>query len=308
MLLGSAEVDATWAGPPTADEIQAKDETRLLGGDDLRTGRDRRGHDPGAPPDGRAHGGRDRRRPDPLYRRSDLPAPEELLDPGAIHQPRARERGPAGQGGEDFSPTPWPGDRLQPDEVVWFRMDVGRNKNADPKWLIPLICRLGHVTKKEIGAIRIFPDETRFEIAKTHEGLFRDALKNSPRDDVTITPSEAPTPGGAGGYKGGAKKPFKRDDERGGDRPARPPFAKKPFNRDERTGDGPRPEFKKKPYAPRTDAERGAERAPRAEGDKPFSKAPGAKKPFQSKPGFKPAGKPGAKPFNKAGKPGKRFD
>ncbi|MBB4796450.1 ATP-dependent RNA helicase DeaD [Brevundimonas bullata] len=292
MLLNSAGVDATWAGAPTAEEILAKDETRLLGGDifeqavteeDMVLARrlmsERTADEIAAA----------------LIRviKKDLPAPEDLLDPGAIHQPRGRDRSAAG-GGEDFSPTPWPGDRLQADEVVWFRMDVGRNKNADPKWLIPLICRVGHITKKEIGAIRTFPDETRFEIAKTHEGLFRDALKNSPRDDVTITPSEAPTPGG-----GGFKKPFKkRDDDRGGDRPA---FAKKPFNRDERTGDGPRPDFKKKPYAPRTDAERG----PRTDGDKPY-----AKKPFGAKPGgFKPGGKPaGAKPFNKAGKPGKRFD
>lgn len=295
MLLNSAGVDATWAGAPTAEEILAKDETRLLGGDifeqavteeDMVLARrlmsERTADEIAAA----------------LIRviKKDLPAPEDLLDPGAIHQPRGRDRNAAAGGGEDFSPTPWPGDRLQADEVVWFRMDVGRNKNADPKWLIPLICRVGHITKKEIGAIRTFPDETRFEIAKTHEGLFRDALKNSPRDDVTITPSEAPTPGGGGGFK----KPFKkRDDDRGGDRP---PFAKKPFNRDERTGDGPRPDFKKKPYAPRTDAERSA---PRADGDKPY-----AKKPFGAKPGgFKPGGKPaGAKPFNKAGKPGKRFD
>jgi hypothetical protein len=34
---------------------------------------------------------------------------------------------------------------------VWFRLNVGREKNADPKWLIPLICRQGHVTKQDIG-------------------------------------------------------------------------------------------------------------------------------------------------------------
>ena len=39
---------------------------------------------------------------------------------------------------------------------AWFRVAVGRTNNADPKWLIPLICRVGHVTKKDIGEIRIF--------------------------------------------------------------------------------------------------------------------------------------------------------
>lgn len=180
MLLNSAGVDATWAGAPTAEEILAKDETRLLGGEifeqavteeDMVLARrlmsERTADEIAAA----------------LIRviKKDLPAPEDLLDPGAIHQPRGRDRNAAGGGGEDFSPTPWPGDRLQADEVVWFRMDVGRNKNADPKWLIPLICRVGHITKKEIGAIRTFPDETRFEIAKTHEGLFRDAEEQPAR-------------------------------------------------------------------------------------------------------------------------------
>ena len=37
---------------------------------------------------------------------------------------------------------------------MWFRMDVGRRQNADPRWLLPLICRRGHITKAEIGAMR----------------------------------------------------------------------------------------------------------------------------------------------------------
>ena len=45
-------------------------------------------------------------------------------------------------------------------------MNVGRTRNADPRWLIPLICRRGHITKREIGSIRISDRETRFEIAR----------------------------------------------------------------------------------------------------------------------------------------------
>ena len=47
---------------------------------------------------------------------------------------------------------------------VWFRIDVGRLRNADPRWLIPVICARGGITKAEIGAIRVLPRETRFEI------------------------------------------------------------------------------------------------------------------------------------------------
>ncbi|HAC01292.1 MAG TPA: helicase, partial [Brevundimonas sp.] len=62
-------------------------------------------------------------------------------DPGdGPQRKQRRERDAAG--GDDYAPAPWPGDRLQPDEVSWFRLDIGRNRNADPKWLIPLICRI----------------------------------------------------------------------------------------------------------------------------------------------------------------------
>ncbi len=49
--------------------------------------------------------------------------------------------------------------------MVVFRMNIGRNANADPRWMIPVICRRGGITKNEIGAIRILDNETQFEIA-----------------------------------------------------------------------------------------------------------------------------------------------
>jgi ATP-dependent RNA helicase DeaD len=46
-------------------------------------------------------------------------------------------------------------------------MDIGRSDNADPRWLLPLICRRGHITRNEIGAIRIGQAETYFQIPRT---------------------------------------------------------------------------------------------------------------------------------------------
>ena len=63
----------------------------------------------------------------------------------------------------------------------WFRMPIGRQNNADPKWLIPLICRLGHVTKKDIGQIRIFDRETKFEIARDAVDRFKAAVASRGR-------------------------------------------------------------------------------------------------------------------------------
>ena len=47
---------------------------------------------------------------------------------------------------------------------VWFRLSVGREQNAEPRWLLPLLCRGGHLTKTDIGAIRIQSEETFVEL------------------------------------------------------------------------------------------------------------------------------------------------
>jgi hypothetical protein len=56
--------------------------------------------------------------------------------------------------------------------VVWFRIGIGRERNADPKWLLPLLCRRGGVTRKEIGKILISPRETRFQVAASAASAF----------------------------------------------------------------------------------------------------------------------------------------
>jgi ATP-dependent RNA helicase DeaD len=69
--------------------------------------------------------------------------------------------------------------------MAWFRINIGRQGNADPRWLIPLLCRRGHVTKKEIGTIRIMDRETKFGIAERVASRFASAAKrsNDQRDD-----------------------------------------------------------------------------------------------------------------------------
>jgi ATP-dependent RNA helicase DeaD len=62
-------------------------------------------------------------------------------------------------------------------DVAWFRLNIGRTNNADPRWLIPLICRRGGVTKAEIGKIRIGVRETHFEIAAAAAARFAQAAQ-----------------------------------------------------------------------------------------------------------------------------------
>ena len=83
----------------------------------------------------------------------------------------------------------------------WFRLGVGRSEKADPKWLIPLICRLGGVQKRDIGNICIQQDDTLFQISDEKLARFNACRAGAEQDEVTIEPAEAPA-GGAGPRRG----------------------------------------------------------------------------------------------------------
>jgi ATP-dependent RNA helicase DeaD len=46
-----------------------------------------------------------------------------------------------------------------------FEINLGKSQKAEPGWLLPLICRRGGVTRREVGAIRVGPQSSQFEIA-----------------------------------------------------------------------------------------------------------------------------------------------
>ena len=50
-------------------------------------------------------------------------------------------------------------------DAVVFRVNLGAESRAEPGWLLPLICRRGGVTRREVGAIRVGPTYSEFEIA-----------------------------------------------------------------------------------------------------------------------------------------------
>ena len=69
---------------------------------------------------------------------------------------------------------------------VWFTVNVGRSKNADPKWIIPLLCRRGDITKRSIGKIQILTRETRVEIAPDAADAFGEAIRRPDEKDPKI--------------------------------------------------------------------------------------------------------------------------
>ncbi|MEO6339867.1 MAG: DEAD/DEAH box helicase [Caulobacteraceae bacterium] len=199
-LLASARIDAVWSAPPTADEIRAKDQLRLMQDPILS--------EPPTEEDtalAQAVIGTSSAEAIAValirLHRSRLPAPEELYDE------TSRDRPEQSHGRNDGPP---PRREREPiGESTWFRLKVGRFNDADPKWLIPLICRLGHVTKKDIGQIRIFERETKFEISREMQARFMDAIRAHPDDKVQIEPSSDPGPkeGRGAPPKGGKRGP-----------------------------------------------------------------------------------------------------
>src|SRR5690606_21402965 len=81
------------------------------------------------------------------------------------------------------------------EDVIWFRMDIGRRQNADPRWILPLLCRRGHITRNDVGAIRIGANETHFQVPRAIASRFAAAGARTARADddgaaVTIVPAE----------------------------------------------------------------------------------------------------------------------
>jgi len=75
----------------------------------------------------------------------------------------------------------------------WFVMPIGRKQRADPKWLLPMICKAGDVVKQDIGSIKIGELETRFEIAADKAASFAEKVAKA-GGEVQISPASGDTP------------------------------------------------------------------------------------------------------------------
>jgi ATP-dependent RNA helicase DeaD len=176
-LLRDANVEAAWARPPTIDDIVQRDRERMLDDPSLS--------EP-ASEDERSfardlvtrHGAEQVAAAFVRLYRAGRSAPEELLDTAPPERSERRERQRDG-----FT------------NGVWFSLSVGRKQNAEPRWLVPMLCRAGHITKRDIGAIRIRPDETHVELAPDCVARFLDAV--GPGRTVEKTISVAPLEGAA---------------------------------------------------------------------------------------------------------------
>ena len=165
-MLRNARIQAEWIDAPVPDQIRAKDRERLLDAVSAPIELDEEDQL-------LAKQLMEKLSPDAITAalvrslRTDLPSPEDILGSGGRD-----ERGEAGP-------------RAGFEGSTWFMINAGRRHNADPRWLLPLICRYGHVNRKEIGAIRIAANESYFEVTERAAPGFIKALRRA-----TIAPED----------------------------------------------------------------------------------------------------------------------
>ncbi len=143
-LLQFANVKADWAKPPSIEDIALRDQERILEDPALT--------EPVSETEQTfAKDLLERHGPEQiaaaflrLYAK-DRTAPEELIDNGPPDRKQKRR--------DDF------------ENGVWFSLSVGRKHHAEARWIVPMLCRAGHLTKRDIGAIRVQPTETHVEFA-----------------------------------------------------------------------------------------------------------------------------------------------
>lgn len=150
-LLQFAKVRAEWKSPPSVEDVLAEDEKRLLADPSWE-------QEITETEQGFVDKLTERYTPDQIaaaflrLHQSRQSAPEELA---VADTPRAANK---------FGPS------------VWFSVAAGRDQRAEPRWLLPAICRAGDITRDDIGAIRVQEQETFFEVLAASADGFEAAL------------------------------------------------------------------------------------------------------------------------------------
>jgi ATP-dependent RNA helicase DeaD len=202
-LLGQARIKAVWCGVPTADDIRKLDNQRLMASlqDAVATTEVEQAEDLAM-----AQQLLSERSAEEIATalvriyRSRLPAAEDVIEvSGASNAPRNDFKDGRGRdkGDRNFEKAERNFDRnsnfASPQNTVWFTINLGREKKADPKYLIPEICRQGDITKRHIGVIRILDHETKFEVDEAVASKFAELVRQSTKG-LRIEPSDAPDP------------------------------------------------------------------------------------------------------------------
>jgi ATP-dependent RNA helicase DeaD len=109
------------------------------------------------------------------------PAPEELLDAAPVADPQKPSR-------DDFR------------DSVWISLSVGQDMSAEARWILPMLCGRGNITRRNIGAIKIHKNETHVELSADCVDRFFKAVGDGGKieKDIVVTRIQG-TPGASRG-------------------------------------------------------------------------------------------------------------
>jgi ATP-dependent RNA helicase DeaD len=174
-----AKVALSWTPVPQAEQIRALDDQRFV----THVGTLVAEVQPDELPVARAL--LERHSPETLVAalvrvgRGAVPSPEELP-----------------QSSQGSAPTEHRPPRTRPGgDGVWFRVNLGRRHNADPRWLLPMLCRRGAVVKADIGRIEIGDAETRVEVNPAKAKDFEEAACRKDPKEPNVRIERAPLGG-----------------------------------------------------------------------------------------------------------------
>lgn len=194
-LLQSAKISAVWAKPPSVEDVIQRDNERILAdpafenpiGEDEKDFAERllasHGADKVAAAFIRAY-------------RAGRSAPEELMDNAPIERSKDRreDRREDRSGGRDKERASErrPRSTGDFDGGIWFSLSIGRKHSAEPRWLIPMLCRAGKITKRDIGAILIHQNKTDVELKPGSVEKFLEILGPELRIEKTVSVTRLP--------------------------------------------------------------------------------------------------------------------
>ncbi len=158
-LLSDARIEAGWVDAPNANDIERRDDERLINHTLFND----------TPSDAditmaqtliARHGAERVAAAFVATQREKRSAPEDLMPVPEDRGSRNNDRGPR----EPRAPRESRAPRDDFDNGVWINLSVGRKSGAEPRWLLPMLCKSGGLDRSQVGAIRIEETTTRVEL------------------------------------------------------------------------------------------------------------------------------------------------
>ena len=204
-LLQNAKITAIWGKPPSVEQVMQRDNKRIL--DDpafeLAVNEDEQVF---AQKLLEKHGAGKIAAAFIRAYRAERSAPEELMDNAPAERRAERNNEPRGErkprSTSDFI------------DGVWFSLSIGRKQSAEPRWLIPMLCKAGKITKRDIGAIILNQNNTNVELKPASVESFLEAIGPDMRIEKTVSVErldKAPDPVDEAGDEQYHKKKWRKE-------------------------------------------------------------------------------------------------